>query len=151
MIAPLADEARVAWQSTARERKALKAHDHVRQLTRVDAIWPWLAERHGSRMAVDAPHAAHPERFSFRELADRIAAAAAAFHRYGVQAGDLVALFAENSPRWLIADQGLMRAGAADAVRGASAPVEELLYILEDCRATARRRLARSFSCDPAV
>ena len=30
-----------------------------------------------------------------------------------------------------------MRAGAADAVRGAAAPVEELRYILEDCRATA--------------
>ena len=30
-----------------------------------------------------------------------------------------------------------MRAGAADAVRGASAPVEELRYILEDCAATA--------------
>ena len=49
----------------------------------------------------------------------------------------MVALFAENSPRWLVADQGLMRAGAADAVRGASAPVEELRYILEDCQATA--------------
>ena len=39
--------------------------------------------------------------------------------------------------RRLVADQGLMRAGAADAVRGAAAPVEELRYILEDCRATA--------------
>ena len=54
-----------------------------------------------------------------------------------MQAGDVVALFAENSPRWLVADQGLMRCGAADAVRGASAPVEELRYILEDCNATA--------------
>ena len=78
-----------------------------------------------------------PERFSFGELAQRIAAAAVAFRRAGVQNGDVVALFAENSPRWLVADQGLMRAGAADAVRGASAPVEELAYILEDCQATA--------------
>ena len=87
--------------------------------------------------AVDAPHVAHPEQFSFAELAQRIAAAAVAFRRAGVQNGDVVALFAENSPRWLVADQGVMRAGAADAVRGAAAPVEELRYILDDCRATA--------------
>jgi long-chain acyl-CoA synthetase len=49
-----------------------------------------------------------------------------------VRAGDVVALFAENGPRWLITDQGLMRAGAADAVRGSAAPVDELRYILED-------------------
>ena len=65
--------------------------------------------------AVDAPHAAHPEHFNFGELAERIATAAAAFRVHGVQEGDVVALFAENSPRWLVADQGLMRAGAADA------------------------------------
>jgi len=54
-----------------------------------------------------------------------------------VQTGDVVALFAENSPRWMITDQGLMRAGAADAVRGSSAPPEELRYILQDCGAVA--------------
>ena len=47
----------------------------------------------------------------------------------------MVALFAENSPRWLIADQGLMRIGAADSVRGATAPPSELRYILEDSNA----------------
>jgi long-chain acyl-CoA synthetase len=52
-----------------------------------------------------------------------------------VKAGDVVALFAENGPRWLVADQGLMRAGAADAVRGSGAPAEELRYILEDAGA----------------
>ena len=126
-----------SWSPTAREKDALQRHSHVQDLQRVDAVWPWLADRHGSIAAVDAPHAAHPEHFNFGELAERIATAAAAFRVHGVQEGDVVALFAENSPRWLVADQGLMRAGAADAVRGASAPVEELRYILEDCKATA--------------
>ena len=126
-----------SWSPTAREKDALQRHSHVQDLPRVDAVWPWLADRHGSIAAVDAPHAAHPEHFNFGELAERIATAAAAFRVHGVQEGDVVALFAENSPRWLVADQGLMRAGAADAVRGASAPVEELRYILEDCKATA--------------
>ena len=126
-----------SWMPTAREQEALQRHGHIQELERVDAVWPWLAERHGTITAVDAPHAAHAERFSFAELAQRIATAAAAFQRQGVQEGDVVALFAENSPRWLVADQGLMRCGAADAVRGASAPVEELRYILDDCNATA--------------
>ena len=126
-----------SWSPTAREQDALQRHGHVQSLQRVDAVWPWLADRHGSITALDAPHATHPERFSFGELAQRIALAAAAFRLQGVQQGDVVALFAENSPRWLVADQGLMRSGAADAVRGASAPVEELRYILEDCGATA--------------
>ena len=126
-----------SWSPTTRETDALQRHAHVQRLQRVDAVWPWLADRHGLIAAVDAPHAAHPERFNFGELAERIATAAAAFRRHGVNDGDVVALFAENSPRWLVADQGLMRAGAADAVRGASAPVEELRYILSDCRATA--------------
>ena len=126
-----------SWSPTTRETDALQRHAHVQKLQRVDAVWPWLADHHGLIAAVDAPHAAHPERFNFGELAERIATAAAAFRRHGVKDGDVVALFAENSPRWLVADQGLMRAGAADAVRGASAPVEELRYILSDCRATA--------------
>ena len=126
-----------SWSPTARETDALQRHAHVQTLQRVDAIWLWLADRHGAIAAVDAPHAAHPERFNFGELAERIATAAAAFRVRGVKEGDVVALFAENSPRWLVADQGLMRAGAADAVRGASAPVEELRYILTDCQATA--------------
>ena len=126
-----------SWSPTPRETDALKRHAHVQRLPRVDAVWPWLADRYGEIAAVDAPHAAHPERFSFGELAERIATAAAAFRCHGVQEGDVVALFAENSPRWLVADQGLMRVGAADAVRGASAPEEELRYILMDCQATA--------------
>ena len=88
-------------------------------------------------MAVDAPHAAHPERFSYQQLAERIERAATAFRQLGLKSGDVVGLFAENSPRWLVADQGLMRAGGVDAVRGATAPVEELRYILEDSTAVA--------------
>ncbi|MCB4428613.1 AMP-binding protein [Synechococcus sp. MU1643] len=126
-----------SWSPITRETDALQRHAHVQRLSRVDAVWPWLADRYGLIAAVDAPHAAHPERFNFGELAERIATAAAAFRRHGVKDGDVVALFAENSPRWLVADQGLMRAGAADAVRGASAPLEELRYILMDCQATA--------------
>ena len=126
-----------SWTPTARETTSLQRHGHTQSFSRVDAMWPWLADRYGTITALDAPHATHPEQFSFGELAQRIATAAAAFEAKGVRENDVVALFSENSPRWLVADQALMRCGAADAVRGASAPVEELRYILDDSKATA--------------
>lgn len=52
-----------------------------------------------------------------------------------------VALFSENSSRWLVADQAVMTLGAADAVRGASSPAEEMAYIVshsESCAIVAQ-------------
>ncbi len=129
--------AHASWRSTPWELKTLARQQHVQDLGRVDQLWPWLEQHHGALLAVDAPHATHPERFTYAELSQRITAAAAGFCSLGIREGEVVGLFAENSPRWLMADQGLMRAGAADAVRGASAPVEELRYILEDAKAVA--------------
>jgi long-chain acyl-CoA synthetase len=126
-----------SWTPTARETTSLQRHGHTQSFSRVDAMWPWLADRHGTITALDAPHATHPERFSFGELAERIATAAAAFNAKGVREKDVVALFSENSPSMVGGRSSLMRCGAADAVRGASAPVEELRYILDDSKATA--------------
>jgi len=125
------------WIPTKREKFALRQHKYVEDLTRVDQIWELLNKNYGEVVAVDAPHATNPERHTYSELASLIATAAAGFKRFGIGSGDVVALFAENSPRWLVADQGLMRVGASDAVRGASAPVDELRYILEDSSAIA--------------
>ncbi len=129
--------AQATWRPTKKEEEDLALHSYVEELGRVDQIWPWLMDNHGHVVAVDAPHATHPESFSYGDLAQRISTAAAAFHSFGIDEGDVVALFSENSPRWLVVDQAIMRAGAADAVRGASAPVEELRYILDDSDALA--------------
>ena len=43
---------------------------------------------------------------------------AAGLQSLGLRAGDRVSLFSENSSRWLVADQGIMFNGAADAVSG---------------------------------
>ncbi len=129
--------AKSAWITTKKEAQALAAREYVSRLGRVDQIWEWLSENHGQVIAVDAPHATHAECFSYSEIAERISTAAAAFISFGIEKGDVVALFSENSPRWLVVDQGLMRAGASDAVRGASAPIEELRYILEDSGSVA--------------
>ncbi len=123
------------WVPDIKEKKALHRNSQIGKFTRVDQIWEWLEVHFGHVKAVDSPHTLHPESFTYKELSVNISKAAERFIEMGVEPGDVVALFSENSPRWLIADQGIMRSGAADAVRGATAPVNELKYILEDSHA----------------
>jgi long-chain acyl-CoA synthetase len=129
--------AEIHWSGTDRDRQALALRHDWSGLSALEQLWPELARLHGERIALEAPHAKPPQRLSYRELHDAIERAGAAFTALGLQPGEVVALFAENSPRWLQADQGILRAGAADAVRGGSAPVEELRYILADSGAVA--------------
>ncbi|MEO1673607.1 MAG: AMP-binding protein, partial [Cyanobacteria bacterium J06631_2] len=42
-----------------------------------------------------------------------------------------------NSPRWFVADQGIMASGAVDVVRSSGAEQQELAYILENSDSTA--------------
>jgi len=135
MAAPISRStaAEIHWQGSLQDREALARRSDWSALTGLEQLWPVLADRHGE----DAPHGRPAERFSYRQLQAAIEQAAAGFGALGIRCGDVVALFAENSPRWLLADQALMRLGAADAVRGSSAPAEELRYIAGDCGARA--------------
>ena len=45
-----------------------------------------------------------------------------------------VGIYSENSSRWIVADQGVMMAGAVGAVRGSTAPLEELAFIMRHAR-----------------
>ena len=120
------------WGASPADLRALAGAPDWCDLQGLEQLWSALASRHGEAIALEAPHAQPPETLSYQELHRRIEQAAAAFAALGVVEGDVVAVFAENGPRWLVADQGLMRAGAADAVRGSAAPPEELRYILAD-------------------
>jgi long-chain acyl-CoA synthetase len=55
----------------------------------------------------------------------------------GVKPQAKVSLFADNSPRWFIADQGIITAGAVNVVRSSGAERQELLYILEHSDSTS--------------
>ena len=123
------------WIPNRKEEQAINKRSYLEKITQVDEIWELLKLHFGDVLAVDSPHTFHPESFTYEELAENISKAAFSFSQLGVEPDDVVALFAENSPRWLIADQGLMRIGAANSVRGATAPPSELRYILEDSNA----------------
>jgi long-chain acyl-CoA synthetase len=129
--------AEIHWAADGADRSALALRHDWSDLQGLEQLWPQLEARHGNDPALEAPHLNPPVTLSFRQLRQGIETAASGFASLGVGSGDVVALFAENGPRWLLADQGLMRAGAADAVRGSAAPVEELRYILSDSGAIA--------------
>lgn len=130
-------QAWVRWGGDRQDQQALAAQPDWSDLSGIDGLWPRLAERHGQLLALDQAHGPAAERLSFSQLHQRIGAVAASFQSLGVRAGEVLGLFAENGPRWLAVDQGLMRLGAAAAVRGSQAPLEELAFILADSQAVA--------------
>lgn len=96
----------------------------------VTSIWQANADRFGDQLAVSDPHKPKAVELTYRQLKDLIEQFAAGLQDLGLGRGDKVSLFAENSYRWIVADQGAMLNGAADAVRGSSVPADELSYIL---------------------
>jgi long-chain acyl-CoA synthetase len=72
------------------------------------------AERRGDRPCVwYKPARTKPyEPLSWRQVADQVARLAAALKALGIEPGDRVALVSESRPEWLIADLGIMAAGA---------------------------------------
>ncbi len=82
------------------------------------------------------PHAKPEVSITYSDLHQRVQQFAAGLQQLGVQLGDRIALFADNSPRWLITDLGILTVGAADVVRGADADRDELLFIAENSGST---------------
>ncbi|MGK7876973.1 MAG: long-chain fatty acid--CoA ligase [Xenococcaceae cyanobacterium] len=100
-------------------------------------IWPLIAQQFGDTIAVNDPHAKPEVILTYTQLYQQIQQFAAGIQASGVKPESKTALFADNSPRWIIADQGIITAGAADVVRSSQADREELLYILRDSDSTS--------------
>eukprot|EP00741_Cyanophora_paradoxa_P019552 tig00021127_g18874.t1 len=94
-------------------------------------VWSRCAAAFKDTIALEDPHRDTPTSISFKQMERQIAHFATGLQQMGVTPGDRVSLFADNSHRWFIADQGIMLAGGVDAVRGKDAPAEELAYIFK--------------------
>ncbi len=124
--------------------KTLEAHDRAgiasirdySQIQSLPEIWPLAIQYYGDRPALEDPHNSPKARLSYRELGAAIATFATGLQQLGVKPRSAIALFADNSHRWLIADQGIMIAGCYDAVRSAVADGKELRYIAEHSEST---------------
>lgn len=119
-----------------RDRACLAAHNAYESLQAIPEIWPLAAEKYRDIVALNDPHYQPAATLTYRELWHAIRTFASGLQTLGVEPGTHVALFADNSHRWFIADQGIMAAGGMDAVRSSSAETEELLYIAEHSEST---------------
>jgi len=93
------------------------------------ADYPWLhGETAGDRVAVRCGR----ERWTYRELRERIAAFGGAVRAGGVGPGDRVLLIAPSVPEFPAAYYGLHAAGAAVVALNPMATVSEIDYVLRD-------------------
>ncbi|WP_017305909.1 AMP-dependent synthetase/ligase [Spirulina subsalsa] len=107
------------------------------RLQGLSELWPILVENYGEIIALHDPHSKPEVILTYAQLYEKIKQFAAGLQGLGVKPHDKVALFADNSPRWFIADQGILLVGAADAVRSSQAERQELLYIFEHSDSTS--------------
>ncbi|MEH2108461.1 AMP-dependent synthetase/ligase [Nostoc sp.] len=120
-----------------RERQALKRLVDYTNVESLPEIWPLAAQKFGDVVALRNPNVKPEVVITYTQLAEQVQLFAAGLQSLGVKVGDRISLIADNSPRWFIADQGIMTAGAVDAVRSAQADKEELLFIITNSGSTA--------------
>jgi long-chain acyl-CoA synthetase len=106
------------------------------QIHSLGEMWEILPIHFGEITALSDPHSKPTVSLTYAEVADKIKLFASGLQSLQIEVGAKVALFADNSPRWLIADQGIILSGCADAVRSSQAERNELLYILENSEST---------------
>ncbi|KAG6793281.1 hypothetical protein POTOM_002480 [Populus tomentosa] len=103
----------------------------------VPDIWRSSAEKYGDQVAVVDPHHDPPTSMTYKQLEQEILDFSEGLTVIGVKPDEKLALFADNSYRWLVADQGMMAMGAVDVVRGSRSSVEELLQIYNHSESVA--------------
>ncbi len=119
------------------EKAILKSLVDYSALESIPQIWPIAAQKFGEQVAIVDPHAKPEIKLTYAALCRQIQQFAGGLQALGIKEGDRISLFADNSPRWLIADQGMMTAGAVNVVRSSQADAAELLYMIENSGTTA--------------
>ncbi len=107
------------------------------QFNALPEVWQQAAQQFNQIVALHDPHSKPEVKLTYSQLYQQMQQLAAGLQALGMLPDSKIAIFADNSPRWFIADQGSIMAGAANAVRSATAEPSELLYILADSHSHA--------------
>lgn len=120
------------YPMTDRERRYLQSLVDYSAAQSIPEVWSIAAQRFSTEIALHAPHLKPPVQITYSQLYDQMQQFATGLQVLGVNPGDRISLFSDNNPRWLVADQGIMAAGAVNAVRSSQADQDELLFLLEN-------------------
>lgn len=126
----------------------------VHEWKAVPDIWRTAAEKYADRVALVDPYHDPPSELTYKQLEQHILDFSHGLRAVGVAPDEKLALFADNSCRWLVADQGIMATGAINVVRGTRSSDEELFQIYTHSESIALvvdspqffNRLAESFT-----
>jgi len=102
---------------------------NVHEWKAVPDIWRTAAEKYPDLIAVIDPYHEPPTEWTYTQLEQEILDFSQGLRAIGVAPDEKLALFADNSCRWLVADQGIMATGAINVVRGTRSSNEELFQI----------------------
>ncbi|KAI4370437.1 hypothetical protein MLD38_018791 [Melastoma candidum] len=94
-------------------------------------LWRDSAEKYGDRIALVDPYHDPPTNMTYQQLEQGILEFSEGLRVIGVKPDEKLAFFADNSSRWLVADQGMMATGAINVVRGSRSSTEELMRIYQ--------------------
>ncbi|CAA7396191.1 unnamed protein product [Spirodela intermedia] len=103
----------------------------------VPDIWKSVAEKYGDKVALVDPYHDPPSVMTYKELEQEILNFSEGLRTIGLNPDEKIALFADNSCRWLVADQGIMATGAVNVVRGSKSSDEEILQIYSHSESVA--------------
>lgn len=110
---------------------------HSAEWKAVPDIWRSSAEKFGDRVALVDPYHDPQTNMTYKQLEQEILDFSEGLRVIGIKPCEKLALFADNSCRWLVADQGIMATGAINVVRGSRSSVEELLQIYNHSESVA--------------
>lgn len=118
-----------------------RSQDYL-QCNSLPEVWTIAARKFANTTAVIDSHRDPEVRLTYGQLYQQMQRFAAGLQSLGILPTrdgypTRVALFSDNQPRWLVADQGIMLAGAANVVRSSQADIKELLFILQNSEAVA--------------
>lgn len=140
---------------------ALLSEDNVlsSEWKAIPDIWRSSAQKYGDRVALVDPYHDPPTNMTYKQLEEEILDFSDGLRVIGLNPYEKLALFAENSCRWLVADQGIMATGAINVVRGSRSSVDELLQIYNHSESVALtvdnpelfNRIAEAFSSKAAL
>ncbi|KAI3470044.1 hypothetical protein Pfo_026707 [Paulownia fortunei] len=110
---------------------------HSNEWKTVPDIWRNSAEKFGDCVALVDLYHDPPTNMTYKQLEQEILNFCEGLRVIGLKPEEKLALFADNSCRWLVSDQGIMATGAINVVRGTRSSVEELLQIYNHSESVA--------------
>ncbi|MEM6503580.1 MAG: AMP-binding protein [Cyanobacteria bacterium P01_C01_bin.89] len=133
----------VSHQLVSQEQENFQRLVDYTDLAGLPEIWTRAAKNFGNLTALCDRHSKPNVELTFQELGALLQQFAAGLQSLipddawqptteaGLTIPPRAALIADNCARWFVADQGMMTAGLANAVRSAQAETEELRYIIQ--------------------